>query len=80
MCCYSGMSDSCGRGTHEDFCVGVIFADNLSESIFDVGSHFGSGEGKSVIAINGGFNAACPSEGFFGAEENRLYFQQYPLL
>ena len=68
------MSDSGGRGSHKNFSLGVIFADDISESVFDVGSDLGSGEGKSVIAINGGFNAAGPSEGFFGAEENRLYF------
>ena len=70
------MSDtSCGC-THQYFCFGVVFFDCFSQCVFYMVSNFNGCQSQSVVTVNGAFDAACPCEGFFGAQENCTDGQQ----
>ncbi len=70
MAADGGVGDAGGGGAHEDFALGVVFAYEGDEAFLDVGADFGGGEGEAVVTVDGAVDAACPSKGVVGTEED----------
>ena len=58
--------------TGDNFDLGILSLDDVSQTLLDNVTNLGVGQCQTVVAVDGGLDAGSPCEGLVGTEENRL--------
>ena len=72
----SCVSDTCGRSTHEDFCLRIMLFYQCCEAVLNIVAHLCVAKRKTVVAIDRTLDTTSPCEWLVWTEEDGFNLEQ----